>query len=384
MKINRNNYEAYLLDQLEGRLSVEAQQQLRDFLAMNPDCNDGFVERDLWVLSPETVHFPEKEILRKEIPKADQSPTCSHFDLFSIARMEGDLSVSQVREHDEMVMGNPRFQQEWVEWQQARLPKAALLYPWKSQLKKPEGRRQRMRWITLLSSAAAVALVFLLLTLRTRPSEQYSQDFLISVPGIEQEHQVSPMVPAPWQNSRQKEVLTPLGDQNPESSGPVQLIQEENRSTLTNLGRENLMATPQEKDRIGSKESRLTNPEGIDKILTEGSLSVRLARISPSAPVPQGNLDRIRPLHLPPSPINHRSLAMTPLEEIDLQEVVEDYAEEKDLSLWTIASAGIRGINRITGSELELYAARDEEGEVSGIRFKSKRLNISTPLQKPE
>jgi hypothetical protein len=63
---------------------------------------------------------------------------------------------------------------------------------------------------------------------------------------------------------------------------------------------------------------------------------------------------------------------------------VEAYAEEKNLSLFSIASAGIRGINRITGSDIELYAAKDDEGEISGFQFKSKRLNISTPLQKPE
>ena len=35
MEINRHNYEAYLLDQLEGNLSVEDQQKLHDFLLYN-------------------------------------------------------------------------------------------------------------------------------------------------------------------------------------------------------------------------------------------------------------------------------------------------------------------------------------------------------------
>lgn len=384
MKINRNNYEAFLLDQLEGRLTGEAQQQLRDFLALNPDCKGGIEEEDLWILSSETVHFPEKETLRKDIPKVGQSLTESHFDLFSIARMEGDLSVSQVREHEEMVLENPRFQQEWEEWQRTRLPRVSLLYRWKPQLKKPEGRGKRIPWIAFLSSAAAVALVLLLLTLRSGPSEQYSQDFLIKVPGIEHEHQVSPMVPAPWQKARQTLVPTHPGGQNPESAGSEKGMQEENRSTLTQPGKEGGMITPKVKDGIEWNESSVFTSEEVERILVNGSLTGRLAQISPSAPVPEGKRDSIRPLHLPPSPINSRNLAMTSLEEIDLQEVVEDFAEEKNLSLWTIASAGIRGINRITGSNLELYAARDDEGEISGIQFKSKRLNITTPLQKPE
>lgn len=384
MKINRNNYEAFLLDQLEGSLSAEAQQQLRDFLALNPDCKGGIEEEDLWILSPETVHFPEKETLRKEIPKAGQSLTESHFDLFSIARMEGDLSVSQVREHEKMLLENPRLQQEWEEWQRTRLPGVSLLYPWKSQLKKPDGRGKRISWFALLSAAAAVALVMVLLTLRTGPSEHYGQDFLIQVPEIEQEHQVSPMVPAPLQKARQTLVPAPSGDQNSESDGPYRDMQQENRPTLMQPGKEGNMIALKEKDGTEWNASRLKTSEEFEIIPANGSLSGRLAQISPSAPVQAGKRDSIRPLYLLPSPINRRILAMTPLEEIDLQEVVEDFAEKTDLSLWTIASAGIRGINRITGSDLELYAARDDEGEISGIQFKSKRLNITTPLQKPE
>jgi hypothetical protein len=69
---------------------------------------------------------------------------------------------------------------------------------------------------------------------------------------------------------------------------------------------------------------------------------------------------------------------------MDLQEMVENYAEEKDFSLWKIADAGIRGINKLAGSEISLMASRDEEGEVSGFKLKSKRFSLSRPLGQEE
>jgi hypothetical protein len=77
-------------------------------------------------------------------------------------------------------------------------------------------------------------------------------------------------------------------------------------------------------------------------------------------------------------------VSITMLAEMDLQEVVEVYTEEKDISIWTIANAGIKGINRITGSNIALLAARDDEGEISGFQLKSRRLSITRPLEREE
>ena len=41
-------------------------------------------------------------------------------------------------------------------------------------------------------------------------------------------------------------------------------------------------------------------------------------------------------------------------------------------------------INRLAGSDISLMAPRDEEGEVSGFRLKSKRISLSRPLSRDE
>ena len=82
MEINRDNYEAYLLDMMEGRLTAGDAQRVRDFLSMNPDCAFGFEDGPEWSLEPEKVSFPDKENLVKEFPGKDSRLTTFNFDLF--------------------------------------------------------------------------------------------------------------------------------------------------------------------------------------------------------------------------------------------------------------------------------------------------------------
>ena len=61
MDINRNNYEAFLLDLAEGRLNAEESQQVRDFLMLNPDCATGLEPEHTWFLEPGSISFPQNE-----------------------------------------------------------------------------------------------------------------------------------------------------------------------------------------------------------------------------------------------------------------------------------------------------------------------------------
>lgn len=371
MEINRNNVEAYLLDLLEGRLSVDGERKLREFLALNPDCDPGLEKDDLRTLTPEALLFPGKDGLRKEFPEPGQPVTRSHFDLFSVARLEGDLTEAQVGEHQRMMEGDPHLSREWEEWTQTRLPGVSVSYPGKTGLRKPVRRGTPLPWITILSSAAALVLVLLLITLRSGPSTQLSQETVLSPSGQEREEMDPPLAPRPPQDPIRAEVPAEGAGRSLASA-----VQEE--AGTESADREETDKKPivhGETDRLS--EANITAP-------TVSSLGTRLAATLGPAPVPEGTYDRIRPIHLPPVKVHTRSPGIPDLADLDLQEAVEAYAEEKNLSLFSIASAGIRGINRITGSDIELYAAKDDEGEISGFQFKSKRLNISTPLQKPE
>jgi len=380
MEINRSNYEAYLLDHLEGRLSTGDQQRLREFLALNPDCDPGLEAEELLTLSPEDTRFSGKDALKKRFPESGKPLAGYHFDLVSIARLEGDLSAEQILEHELMVEGNDAMRKEWEVWQLTRLPESSIEYPGKAQLKKPVGRVRRITWITGLSAAAAISFVILLLTQRPGPVTQLSQETGSSISVIEQETENSPKLSAPSTEQFQKVDPAVMQDQGSGSVLPERVLQEEVTMAQNQPGKMDTGSATVE-DTALQDEDATSQPEDID---LESSQKIRIALANMPAPAREPLPDRIRPLQLPPTSVHSRNPGMTDLAEMDLQEVVEGYAEEKNISLFSIANAGIKGINRITGSELELFAARDEEGEISGFQFKSKILKISTPVAKPE
>jgi hypothetical protein len=380
MEINRSNYEAYLLDHLEGRLSAGDQQRLREFLALNPDCDPGLEAEELLTLSPDTIRFSGKDALKKRFPEPGQPLTGFHFDLISIARLEGDLSAEQIIEHEQMVKGNAAMCKEWEKLQLTRLPESSIEYPGKAQLKKPVGRVRRIAWITALSSAAAITFVILLLTQRSGPVTQLSQETGSSASVIEQETEDSPELSTPSTEKFQTVNPSVMQDQG---SGSVLQEREPQQEVTVAQNQPGRMDTGYAtvEDTALPGEDASSPDEDIDP---ESSQRIRIALANMPTPAREPVPDHIRPLVLPPSRVHTRNPGMADLAEMDLQEVVEGYAEEKNISLFSIATAGIRGINRITGSELELFAARDEEGGISGFQFKSKILNISTPVSKPE
>ena len=359
MEINRDNFEAYLLDQLEGKLSAGLKEELRQFLALNPDCAVEFEPDEAGVLPRDQLEFPDKESLRKEFPDSRTSLTFNNFDLFSIARMEGDLSEAQVTAHSLMTEDHPAMQSEWQRWQQTRLSSSDILFPGKAGLKKKVPVSRSIRWLAVLSTAAAIALAVILLTNRERVGPVTASEELFHLPVIE-ENEVGVPVSPPLRD----QLYTPLTGAG--SEGQIHLTESSEMNT-----------------HMESEAQAAISPESEAAwdALSARPLRAALAANSIPAPLNQGVYDRIRPLQLPVTPVHMSGVSLSRLAELDLQEVVEIYAEEKDFSLWSIANAGIKGINRITGSDISLFAARDEEGDISGFKFKSKRLNITSPIQ---
>ena len=96
--------------------------------------------------------------------------------------------------------------------------------------------------------------------------------------------------------------------------------------------------------------------------------------------IKEAEQDRIEPLQIAPVPVHMRSLTLAQISDIGFQEALEEYADENNLSLWKIANAGIKGINKLAGSDISLLASRDEQGDISGYRLKSKRFSLTRPL----
>lgn len=366
MKINRHNYEAYLLDLLEGGLSVEDQQQLHDFFLLNPDCADELTVLEPLVLEPTKMQYPKKDMLKRELPNRSSLLTDHNFDLFSIARMEGDLTLEQEEAHRKMVAEDLQKKQSWMNWQETKLVPAEIIYSDKEGLTRRRGVSRRVIWSGVISAAAAIAIVIVLIRMepglpQQELSMQTTSGTKVEQP-LESQDQSANQVELPVTEEMQEVELTPvLPVQKSKSSAMFSVKRDHERPIETKLNREVLADHLQPRPlKVSDNRVYLTSLAG--------------------DPVP----DQIKPLDVPPVSIHLSSLSVVQLSELELQDVLEDYTQEKDISFWTIASAGIKGINKIAKSDISLLASRDEEGEVSGFRLKSKRFSLTRPVGQEE
>jgi hypothetical protein len=359
MEINRTNYEAYLLDLAEGRLSAGEERILLEFLQLNPDCHPGFDPAELVSLSADKIAFPQKALLKKVLPRSSTRLTASNFDLFSIARMEGDLTPEQIGEHERFLTAHSALRDTWEDWQQTRLVSRSVPFPDKRMLKHRPALIRRIPWVGVLTAAAAITLILVLLNRPQEPTVKVFSENEVQLPVIKEPPVIVPVSPLEVKRTLAASGDTPL----PGSSGTE------------------IQPSPDPDAMEPAPLSGAPDPAGS---IQPGSLrNMRFAHIDP-VPLNKGTYDRIRPLEIPPTPVHQSAASLSRLAEMGLQDWVSGVAEEKDFSLWTIADAGIRGINRITGADMDLVASRDEEGGISGFRFKSKILNISAPLERSE
>jgi hypothetical protein len=127
MRINRNNYEAYLLDLSEGNLSDELHSELSLFLASNPDLEVELIDEF------STIENQNEESIDKDLLKFD-SINNSNRKHFFIAYHEGDLKTSEQNEVLEFVSQNSTLKQEFNQFSQLHLKSSDVVYEDKKSL----------------------------------------------------------------------------------------------------------------------------------------------------------------------------------------------------------------------------------------------------------
>ena len=362
---------------------------LRDFLLLNPDCAGPVQDLEDWVLGIHEVSFPQREKLKKDLPDSDTELTDANFDLFSIARLEKDLSPEQEKAHADVVAGDEKRRQEWEAWKETILVPAQVSFPGKKRLKKNTGISRRVICMGVMGAAAAVALLVTLMRVDPdnvdilEPDRHRESAILEDHP----EEGVFEEITAREDPSVQEEIPGPTQESIELASEPVTLSIKKNPDPPELTGRG--MGKNQSEQSL-RKES-LPQVESRDSVTRAGSRNrmperIRIAGLTHATlnMVNEGQYDRITPLDLPPGSIHLTSLSIYQLSDIDLQQIFDDFTEENELSIWSIANSGIRGFNRITGADISLLAHQDSEGDISGIQFRSRRFSLSAPLNREE
>lgn len=355
MDISRDNYEQFFLDHLERKLSAEQEKTLRHFLQFNPDLASELSDFQIMDFSNEEYTFSGKELLKKKLPEQGDTLSSSNFDMFSIAYMEGDLSSEQRLSFEAFIKDNPDFEKQYNVFLLSKLPVHTFSYSRKKKLKKREVRVIQWGMISSLSVAAALALFFIL--------------------GPGQEELTSPLaydteMPQLFEEElAETPVKTPTT--TPAKKAPVSTIQMIKNSK-----------SPVPKSNFRKEEGDSQGEEAKKSSKESAPVQKRIAGLNMQRTAIReltSQDDQLVPLSLRPTTFNRSSLNITQLARYEYDRASK-IIEDEDVLIWNLASNGLKELNRITGSDMRLLASKDQKGDISGIQFRSKFLNLTTPI----
>lgn len=159
MDINKNNYEAWLLDYFEGVLDAHQVGELLLFVEQHPelgiDLEEGF---DGLQLEAEDVSFTLKDDLKREAPSGVVNE--ANYEDFLVAEMEGVISPQHLLALQAFIKANPALEKERAMYAKLKLEASTeIVFANKGSLKKK--RALVIPMFVRLAAAAAVALLIL-------------------------------------------------------------------------------------------------------------------------------------------------------------------------------------------------------------------------------
>ena len=362
MQIDRSNYEIWLIDWIDGNLTDYQIEQLQLFLSETPDLQEEFYEMNIFKLNSSVKSYPYKARLKKHV--ADLSG--SQFEYLCVAYYENDLSDEQQTELKQIIEQYPEKKRSFEQFQKMRLTPVSVKYKRKNLLIKRPASQKILRYSLLgLSVAATLAFIiinyFLIphpLTEKTinsaqnivadslhNPAAEINSDKIIT------EKKIAPIT------KRKVKLYAAVLNNNPEIS-------------VSNL------------NGLSSNDSLVRKAN--DTEILPGKIHVTVKTLLIGEPVTNNLIALNFPKSIPEyddgrSKLN-KFIAKTFREKI----LKEKTTNDTPLKGYEIAEAGVNGINKLFGWEMQLNKKNDEKGKLKSVYFSSKILKINAPVKKTE
>jgi hypothetical protein len=363
MLIDRSNYELWLIDWLDGNLSDADVRYLQGFLSENPDLKEEYEEISSVRLFPPSDTFLYKNSLKKTLANLPEK----QFEDLCIGHLENDLSSAQENELREII-DNDRDRNSTFELiQKLRLSPAEGIYKQKNRLIRRPFVNKAIRFSLIGLSAAAIIIIILMTyfsTPKTLPvnSGQTAETFISD-------------------SSFQESVNSKAPDMIITGSKAIHVKKQINKSLafLQNPAQnktEDIIIRPLQSDSL----KRITEPSPIlpDKIGVAVVIDLKieinnnsLAALNPAISIPQYDDGRSK---------LRRYIAKTFREKI----LKENTTKDSPLKAFEIAEAGVSGLNKLFGWEMELDKKNDENGIPKSVYFNSRILKFNAPVKKTE
>ncbi len=373
MNITRENYESFFLDYLEGSLDSSLMEEMHAFLERNPDLKAEMEEFEQVSLPADPILFEEKERLKKVVsPREDMGK--QHLDHLFIAKLEGDLSSDQEKALDQLLLEQPKRKIELDLYLKTKLKPVPVIFPDKLLLKrKTSVIRRRPLWYSI-SVAASIILILLFSLFLDRfryPEEERIADI---VPATESNDATDSEKAA----VREREFPASVDQQDLE-----QAVNREEYETVKVVDHVAMtIAEPLTQEKAGLSGNYT---ETVDNGRTElAALSRRdyipintAINITVTIPETNDGASGVEEEYL-----TFRALVTRRLKRAISAEEPGETGRDDRVTFLDIAEAGVRGVNRISGSDMKLDRYYDQNGELTSFAFTSRNLSFSHEVKK--
>jgi hypothetical protein len=137
MRINRENYEEFLVDYAEGVLSAKVMQEVEGFLLLNPDIREEFDTFSEALLERADISFLDKGNLKK-IPFEETTSSSDYFQQLCVAHVEGVIPEADESFLFKLVSSDADKKHELELFEKTKLIIDHFNYNEKLLIKKPE------------------------------------------------------------------------------------------------------------------------------------------------------------------------------------------------------------------------------------------------------
>ena len=338
MKIDRNNYEIFFIDYIDGNLNREEKEEVLRFLSENPDLKNEFETFEKLHGNSDENSYAFKNDLKKQV--GDLGPVDDDtIDEYCIAFMEDDLNEGEKQMLIEAIDKNDTYQRTFRLYQLTKLePDYSVIYKYKGQLKHVSlNRKTVLRYVGVASAAA----VILLGIFRINPSDDDPNvDHLIS--------ETTEMV------DTTDTMINKQKNENDSKNFETHIVYHEESVKSVSLQHEDVIAVVSRLDPIPKLQ-----PKELQTLEFEWEAKIKV-NTEIRKPEMLASTEEKPDDSLPPE-----VLALT--------------KESRKLDLWTLAELGVKVIGALNERNLSFKPNYNSSGDVKSVTVTTEQRKITAP-----
>ncbi|RXQ89037.1 hypothetical protein EO244_14510 [Ancylomarina salipaludis] len=358
--INRDNYEEFFIDYIEGELNAEENLTLQSFLALNPDLKDELEEMADFDFTLESADINANKPDLKDIPFQ------TNFDDFCIALIENDLDTYDKKAFEEFIATHPDKQVDLDLYLKTKLKAdSTLIFKDKKSLKRRNKSLVIKQLIyTSLATAASIAILFTVWTseIGKNPADPQYKQFSQNTP-------IQISTPDSLKKDILKELETAEKFGNTSNSKNVkETIPNKIKGKIQNKQINKIDALP--------IKAAISPQQMVDKI--EVTQLVAENKVVPIKNSTELNLILNKHKEITPEKTENTGLAMLGLSWKASKG--ENEVKEKS-TLLKIASYGVNKIGQLAGKKINLEKKYDPKTDKTRVAFNTYGIGFSTPVK---